>query len=86
MKDNGFKLAKERNGKYSAQTIPDTDYADDKALLANIPTQAETQLHSLERAEAGIGLHINADKTECISFNQRGGPLKLVDKFNYLVS
>ena len=38
--------------------------ADDIALLANTGNQAETQLHSLERAVAGIGLHFNAHKTE----------------------
>ena len=38
----------------------------------------------------GIDLHVNADKTEYMCFNQRGdittlkgGPLKLVDKFPY---
>ena len=35
MKDNGFKLAKERSRRYPAQTI--TDYADDIALLRNTP-------------------------------------------------
>ena len=29
MKENGFKLAKERSRRYSAQTITDADYADD---------------------------------------------------------
>ncbi len=28
MKDNGFKLAKERSGRYLTQTIMDTDYAE----------------------------------------------------------
>ena len=36
----------------------DADYADDLALLANTPNQAETLLHCLERAAAGIGLHV----------------------------
>ena len=62
MKDNGFKLAKERSRRYPAQTITDTDYTDDIALLANTPTEAETLLHCLERAAAGIGLHVNTDK------------------------
>ena len=60
-------------------------------FLANTPTQAETQLHSLEQADAGIGLHVNTHKTEYICFNQRGNistlndsSLKLVDKFTYL--
>ena len=64
MKDNDFKLAKERSRSYPAQTITDADYADDIALLANTPAQAETLLHGLERATAGIGLPVNANKTE----------------------
>ena len=33
---------------------------------------AESRLNSLERAVGGIGLHVNADKTEYMCFNQRG--------------
>ena len=40
MKENGFKLAKERSRRYPAQTITDEDYADYIALLANTTTQA----------------------------------------------
>ena len=40
MKDTGFKLTKERSRRYPAQTITETDFADDIALLANTPTQA----------------------------------------------
>ena len=93
MKDNGFKLAKERSRRYPTQTIMEADYADDIVLLANTTTQAETLLHSLEWVAAGIGLHVNTDKTEYMCFNQRGkistlkgGSLKLVDKFTYLGS
>ena len=57
---------------YPAKTITDADYADDIALLANTPNQAETLLHSLERAAAGIELHVNAHKTEFMCFNQKG--------------
>ena len=46
--------------------------------------------YSLERAATGIGLHVNADKTEYMRFNQRGdistlngSSLKLVDKLTY---
>ena len=49
--------------------------------------------HLLERAAAGIGLHVNTHKTEHICFNQRGdistlngSSLKLVDKFTHLGS
>ena len=59
----------------------------------NTPNQAETLLHSLERAATGIGLHVNAHKTEYMCYNQTGDittldrtPLKLVDKFTYLGS
>ena len=45
-KDNGFKLTKERSRRYPAQTVTDADYANDIALLANIPAQDETLLHS----------------------------------------
>ena len=92
-KGKAFKLTKERSRRYPTQTITDTDYADDIALLANTPTQDETQLYSLEQAVVGIGFHVNAHKTEYMSFNQRddsstqnGSSLKLVDKFTYLGS
>ena len=58
------------------------------AILANAPAQAETLLHSLEQAATGIGLHVNAHKTEYVCFNQTGdistlksSSLKLVDMF-----
>ena len=88
MKDDGVMLTKERSRSYPANTITDADYADYIVLLANTPTLAETKLHSLERAASGISLHVNADKTECMCFNQtgdistlNGNSLKLVDKF-----
>ena len=91
MKDNVFNLAKERSRRYPTQTITNADYTDDIALLANIPAQAESLPHSLEWAAACIGLHVNADKTEYMCFNQRGdistlngSSLKLVDKFTSL--
>ena len=75
------------------KTITDADYANDIALLANTPNPAETLLHSLEQATAGIGLHVNAHKTEYMCYNQTGdittldgASLKLVEKFTYLGS
>ena len=92
IRENGLELTKKRSRRYSAKTITDTDYADDMAILANTPNQAETRLHSLERA-ARIGLLVNAHKTEYMCFNQTGEiptlvgtSLKLVDKFTYLGS
>ena len=93
IKENGFEMTKKRSRRYPAKTITDADYADDIALLANAPAQAETLLHSLERAAAGIGVHVNAHKTEYMCFKQtgdiftlNGSSLKLVDKINYLGS
>ena len=93
IKENAFELSKKRNRRHPAKTITDADYTDDIELLANAPAQAETLLHSLERAAAGIGLHVNANKTEYMCFNQTGeistlsgSSLKLVDKFTYLGS
>ena len=54
IKENGFELTKKRSRRYPATTITDADYADDIAILANTPDQAETLLHSLERAAASI--------------------------------
>ena len=93
IRENGFELTKKRSRRYPAKTITDADYADDIAILANTPNQAETLLHSLERAAAGIGLHVNAHKTEYMCYNQTGiisrqdgTSLKLVDKFPSLGS
>ena len=72
IRENGFELTKKRSPRYSTKTITDADYADDIAILANTPNQTETLLHSLERAVAGIGLHVNAHKTEYMCFNQVG--------------
>ena len=55
IKENGLKLT-------------NANYADDIVLLANAPAQAETLLHSLEIAAAGISLHVNAHKTEYMCF------------------
>ena len=73
------------------QTIPRTNYyADDIALQENTAAQAESLQHSLEWTPRGIGLYVNAEKTEYMSFDQRGdistlnrSSLKLVDKFTY---
>ena len=93
MKENGFKLAKERSRRYPTQIITGADNVPDISLLTNSAAQAESLLHSQERAAGGIDLYVNADKTEYMYFIQRGhistqkgGLLKLVDKFTYLGS
>ena len=93
IRENGFELTKKRSRRYPAKTITDADYADDIVILANTPNQAEILLYSLEQAATGIGLHVNAHKTEYMCYNQTGNiftldgtSLKLVDKFAYLGS
>ena len=93
IRKHGFEVTKKRSRRYPAKTITDADYADDIALLANTPNQAKTLLHSLERAAEGIGLNVNAHKTEHMCYNQTddistldGTSLKLVDKLTYLGS
>ena len=93
IKEKSFELTKKRIRRYPAKTITDADYADDIANLANAPAQAETLLRSQERAAEGIGLHVNAHKTEYMCYNQtcdistlNGSSPKLVDKFTYLRS
>ena len=68
----------ERSRRYPAQTITDVDNANDIALLVNIPTQAKSQLYRLERAAGGIGLYVNADKSEYMNYNQRGDKMEVL--------
>ena len=93
IKENSCELTKKRSRRYPVKPFTDVDYADDIALLANTLNQAETLLHSLERAVAGIGLHVNAHKTKYMYYNQKGDistldgtSQKLIDKFTYLGS
>ena len=90
IKENRFELIKKSSRRYPAKTISDADYGEDIAILANSPAQAETLLHSLERAAEGIGLHVNAHKMKYMCFNETGDistlggrSLNRVDKFTY---
>ena len=69
IRENGSKLKKKRRRRYPTKTITDDDYADDIAILANTPNQAEALLHSLEQAAAGIDLRVNAHKAEYMCYN-----------------
>ena len=76
IKENSFKLTKERNRSYpqKKKKNTDADYADDIALLANTPAQDETLLQYLERAAAGIDLHVNARRNMCALIKQATSP------------
>lgn len=89
----GFTLTKARSTRHPAKTITDVDYADDIALLSDTIQEASELLHRVEKAAREIGLYINSDKTEFISFNQKGEirslddkPIKAVEEFIYLGS
>ena len=93
IRENNFEITKKWSRRYPAKTITEANYADDITILAKTPNQAETLLHSLERAAAGIGLHFNAHKTEYMCYNQVGDistrdgtSLNLVDTLTYLGS
>ena len=55
----------------------DADYAGDRALLVNSPTQAKLLLHSLEEAAGGIGLHMNAKRSTCVLIKRVPSPLSM---------
>ena len=79
---NDFRLKNVRSRQYAAETIMD---ADDLALLVNIPAQAESLLYSQKQAARGIGIYVNANKTEYMCFNQEVAifTLRYVDKYTY---
>ena len=52
--------------------MTDADYADDVAVLANIPAQAKSLLHNLKQSARGIGLYMNSDKTSWYVLNKIG--------------
>ena len=62
MKANGFKLAKERSKSYPTQIITVAVYAYVIVLLANSHAPAVSLIHSRERAEGEIDLHVNAKR------------------------
>ena len=64
-------LEKARSNLYPAETIMNVDFTNDIVFLANLPTKAESLLHSLEQAEGGIGFHVNADKMKYMWFNRK---------------
>jgi hypothetical protein len=92
-KDIGFTLWKAQSRRKPAEKIIDADYADDIALFVDKILDAEKLLHTLEEASAGIGLYVNARKTEFMTFNQNGSintldgtSLSNVESFRYLGS
>ena len=90
----GFTLEQRQSKRYPARTLTDTDFADDIALLSDNIAHAEVLLHKVESAAKEIGLTINSQETEYMSFNNpqgnlvdtSGAPLSQVTDFQYLGS
>ena len=61
---------KKKKRQYPTESMIDEGYANNLALLAKRPAQAESLLHILEQAVGGISLYVNANKTEYIYFKQ----------------
>ena len=72
IKENGFILKKAKSRQYPANSMTNQDYTVELAFLVNTLAQAESQLHSLEKAAEGIGLYVNANKIEYIGLKQKG--------------
>ena len=91
--DLGFKLDRKRSRRHNPDVITDLDFADDIAFVTQELEQAQDFLHRVQENAAKIGLHLNSDKTEFMSFNQAQDSVlktvnnennKKVDNFKYL--
>ena len=79
-------LIKENGRQYPVETMTNADYTDNLVLLTNTPAQAESLLDSLEQPVGGIGLFMNANKIEFMSFEQDGATSILTGKTLKLVN
>ena len=93
IKENGSSSKKTSSRRYPAENMTEADYADDQALVTNTQVQAEPILNSWEWTARGIGLYMNSNKTEYMTFKTKwaisilsGKLLKLVDQLQYLDS
>ena len=91
----GFTITPRRSRQVGPLNITDLDFADDIALLSDTATQAQELLRNVENAALCVGLHMNAKKTQFMTYNQStcvdiqtvdGNPLEEVKDFKYLGS
>ena len=89
----GFNLDRKRSRRHNPNVITDLDFADDIALVAEELEQAQDFLHCVQENAAKIGLHLNSDKTEFMTFNEvqdtilktvNNENIKKIDNFKYL--
>ena len=69
IKEHGFNLQR-KEAEDTQHKLSQTRTTLMKALLANSPAQPEFLQHNLEGTAGGVGLHVNADKTEYMCFNR----------------
>ena len=65
----GFEIERRQGRRRPAVTMSDLIFADDLALLASEIDEAQEMLSRVETEAAKVGLHVNAKKTELMSFN-----------------
>ena len=89
----GFTIERRRSRRYPPVMVTDRDFADDIALLSAEIEQAQELLSRVEQEAEKIGLHLNAGKTEVMTFTQDtpvelkarcGDTIKVVENFKYL--
>ena len=89
----GFKINRKRSRRHNPNVITDLDFADDIALMTEELEQAQDFLHCVQENAAKIGLHLNSDKTEFMTFNEvqdtilktvNNENIKKIDNFKYL--
>lgn len=92
--DLGFTITPRRSMRVGSVTLTDLDFADDIALLWDDITGARSLLLRVETEGNKVDLHLNAKKTEYVTYNIadheilktiEGAPLKQVCDFKYLV-
>ena len=79
-------MKKARSNRYPTETITEADDQVNFYFLVNVPAQAEFLLYSLQQAVGSISLNMNANKTELMSFKQKGTFSTVTDRSLGLVS
>jgi hypothetical protein len=88
----GFEYEPRQSSRYSAKKINDLDYPDDIALLESSIAMANEQILKLRNVARQVGLEINIEKTEYMTFNIASTEklklddveIKRVENFKYL--
>ena len=66
----GFNITERKSTIYPAVNMTNADYVDNIAITTNNLREVNLLLHSIEKSAKEIGLHINVDITEYMTFNQ----------------